>query len=243
MRFDPLQHPAGLYAVPSADGRLIASAGVDNMLRIWGAETGEALGPAMPHPSWVDGGIDFHPDSRHVLTICKDAAVRVWDVTTGELAGPPIRPASIGAARFSPDGRALISAGADGTVEVWDWRAGRHLLPARKLDLALDWAFSGKRTVQISPDGRLIAVGGQPNLYLLRLDDLDPAGDESPEDLNAWAELISHHRVHEGGTLAHLTGEEWLRLWHALRRPSGQMRAEVRQGAEVPDRLSVGPHS
>jgi hypothetical protein len=72
--------------------------------------------------------------------------------------------------------------------------------------------------VQISPDGRLVAVGGRPELHILSLSDLDPAEEDSPQDLNAWAELISHHRVHEGGTLAHLSGEEWARLWHDLRR-------------------------
>jgi WD40 repeat protein len=166
----------------------------------------------------VDGGIDYHPDSRHVLTICKDATMRVWDVTTGRLAGPPIRPVSIGAARFNHDGRVIVSAGADGTVDVWDWRTGRRLLPPRKLALENDWSFTGNRNVQISPDGRHITVGGRPGLPVLSLDDLDPIGAGSSVDLNAWAELISHHRVGEGGAVVHLTGEEWLRLWRALRR-------------------------
>jgi WD40 repeat protein len=218
LRFDPPRHPGLLYAALSADGRLIASVGADSALRLWDAESGERRGPVLVHPSWLDGGVDFHDDSRHVLTICKDMAMRVWDVTTDRLAAPPIRPASIGAARFSPEGRLIVSAGYDGTVEVWDWRAGRPLLPPRKLPLATDWAFAGNRTVEISPDGRLVAVGGRPELHVLSLDDLYPAEESSPDDLNAWAELISHHRVHEGSTLAHLSGEEWARLWHDLRR-------------------------
>jgi WD40 repeat protein len=217
-RFDPPCHQGLLYAALSADGRLIASAGVDSGLRVWSAETGAQLGPPMVHPSWVDGGVDFHPDSRHVLTICKDMALRVWDVTTGRLAAPPIQPASIGPARFSPDGRVIVSAGGDGTVEVWDWRAGRRLLPSRRLPLETDWAFTGNRTVQISPDGRHVAVGGRPGLPVLGLDDLDPTAAEPSQNLIRWAELISHHRVGEGGTVIHLTGEEWLRLWRDLHR-------------------------
>jgi WD40 repeat protein len=225
MHFDPPHHPDLVFAALSADGRSIASAGVDSTLQVWGAETGRRLVPAMVHPSWVDGGVDFHPDSRHVLTICKDMTMRVWDVAAGRLAAPPIRPASIGAARFSPDGRAIVSAGCDGTVEVWDWRAGRRLLPPRKLPLATDWAFAGNRAVQISPDGRFVAVGGRPEIHVLKVDDPHAIEGGSPEGLDAWAELLSHHRVHEVGTLAHLTGEEWLQLWHDLRRrqvrPSG----------------------
>jgi WD40 repeat protein len=222
LRFDPPRHPDLLYAIFSADGRLIASAGADSALRLWSAETGAPRGPALVHPSWIDSGIDFHPDSRHVLTICKDMALRVWDVTTGQLAAPPLRPATIGAARFGPDGRVIVSAGYDGTVEVWDWRAGRHLLPARKLPLVRDWGFNGNRSVQISPDGHRVAVGGRPDLHILSLADLDAIEAGSPDELIRRAELLCHHRVHEGGLLAHLTGDEWLRRWRD-RRHSGTL--------------------
>jgi serine/threonine protein kinase/WD40 repeat protein len=217
LRFPPLRHPELLYAALSGDGRLIASVGADSALRFWDAGTGQQRGPALEHPSWLDGGLQFHPDSRHVLTICKDAVIRVWDAETGRLAAAPIQPVCTAAARFTPDGRAVVSAGASGTVEVWDWRTSRPLLPPRPLTLATDWAFNGNRTVEISADGRLVAVGGRPALTVLELDDLYRSDERTPEDLEAWAELLSHHRVHEGGTLAHLTGEEFLGLWRALR--------------------------
>jgi WD40 repeat protein len=219
LRFAPPRHPGVLHAALSDSGRLIASAGLDSALRLWDAETGTQLGPALDHPSWIDGGVAFHPDSRHVLTICKDMAIRVWDVTTARLAAPPIQPSSIGAAQFSPDGQVVVTAGADGTVEIWEWRAGRRLVPPCRLPLATDWAFTGNRTVELSPDGRIVAVGGRPELSVLRLDDLYATEEESPEDLSAWAELIAHRRVHEGGTLVNLTGEDFIRRWHTRRRP------------------------
>jgi WD40 repeat protein len=224
LRFDPPRHPDLLYAALSPDGWLIASVGADAALRLWDAATGRQRGPALEHPSWVDGGLEFHPDSRHVLTVCKDMAIRVWDVTSGALAAPPIVPSSIGAARFSPDGRVVVSAGVDGTVEVWDWHTGRLLLPPRTLNLAPDWAFNGNRAVQLSPDGRLAAVGGRPQLSVLRLDALDPTEEPSRANLDAWAELISHHRIRDHGTLVHLTGQEFLRVWHGLPRPIHPLR-------------------
>jgi WD40 repeat protein/predicted Ser/Thr protein kinase len=228
--FDPPHHRDLLYAARSADGRLIASVGADSALRIWNAAAGRQIGPALDHPSWIDGGVDFHPDSRHVLTICKDTVLRVWDVQTGRLAAPPIRPAASSAARFSPDGRVIVSAGADGTVDVWDWRAGRRLWPTRKLALDTDWAFAGNRSVQISPDGRFVAVGGRPELSVLSLVDpaVSAAAEGAPEDMNAWAELVAHHRVDESGALVHLTGEEWYRRWqdfhHQLSSPAPPVR-------------------
>jgi WD40 repeat protein len=222
LRFDPLYHRHLVFAALAPDGRSIVSAGVDSTLRSWSAGTGQPLGPVMVHPSWVDGGIDVHPDSRHVLSICKDMTIRVWDLLLGRPAAKPIQPATIGTARFSTDGRFLISAANDGTVEVWDWRTGRRLAPPRKLPLAMDWAFAGNRTLQVSPDGRFAAVGGRPDVWVLSLADLDAVEDESPDDLKAWAELISHHRIDARGALNHLTGDEWWRLWQERRRVAGQ---------------------
>jgi WD40 repeat protein len=217
LRFDPLYHRHLVFAGLTPDGRSITSAGVDSTLRSWSAATGQPLGPAMIHPSWIDGGMDIHPDSRHVLTICKDMTLRVWDTALGKPAARPITPASIGAARFTPDGQHVISAGNDGTFELWHWRSGRRLAPARKLPIEHDWAFAGNRTVQISPDGHFAAIGGRPDVWILSLADLDPGKEKPPADMKTWAELLSHHRIDAGGALTRLSGEEWLARWRERR--------------------------
>jgi hypothetical protein len=54
---------------------------------------------------------------------------------------------------------------------------------------------------------------------VLCLDDLYPNAEKSLASLGASAELIAHHRILDRGTLVHLTGDEFLSLWHERPHP------------------------
>ena len=62
----------------SPDGRLLATAGADKVVRLWDAETGKEHA-ALPGADRVTA-VAFSPDGRSVAAGCKDGLVRVWAV-------------------------------------------------------------------------------------------------------------------------------------------------------------------
>ena len=133
----------------SADGQMLASAGLDGTARIWEAATGQ-LRWILPHPTEVTW-IEFSPDDRLAVTASADGAVRLWDVETGGAVGQPLSGHAGKEAvcvRFTPDGKRLVSGGRDGRLVVWEVATGR-LLASRPTGLkeleGLDIPLDGSR--------------------------------------------------------------------------------------------------
>jgi tetratricopeptide (TPR) repeat protein len=134
---------------------------------------------------------------------------------------------------FSVDDRWVIIATPSGILSVWDWRSGQRVLPDHRTEQLFDWIYTYRRTLHLSPDGRWIAIGGRPHTEVVSLTDLFDPIDWTAEELLAWAELQSFRRVHEGGTLAILTTEEWQERWQKLQR-AGRIRSPILPPADTP---------
>jgi eukaryotic-like serine/threonine-protein kinase len=109
----------------SPDGARLASAGEDNVARLWDSATGQLLATCRGHASKVLS-TGFRPDGARLVTTSSDGTVRQWDAATGREVEQPYErhSAEVTAAVYSPDGRWIASGGWDSTVRLWDAATG-----------------------------------------------------------------------------------------------------------------------
>jgi WD40 repeat protein len=136
----------------SQDGRLLASGGPDNVVKLWNLTTGKEQ-QTLPGHSGILRRVAFSPDGRLLASGGRDNLVKLWDLTTGKdrytFRG---NQGSILSLAFTPDAALLASAGDDGTVRLWDLSTGMARFPSRGHSRSV-------ATVAFSPDGRTLASG------------------------------------------------------------------------------------
>jgi WD40 repeat protein/serine/threonine protein kinase len=157
-------HVAPLNAVAtSPDGRTLASAGDDWVVKVWDLAGGRVLHSFARHtgPVW---GLAFSPDGNLLASGSIDGTIALWDLRGGReiraLHGHSRSPSRI---RFSPDGLTLAAGTEGGIIKRWDVASGNEASP-------LPGHAGVVRCVAFSPDGRLLASGGEDRT--VRLHDL-----------------------------------------------------------------------
>ena len=120
--------PAGmapLAAVAFApDGRLVASAGADGVVRVWDVPTRAEVRGLRGHPDWATA-VAFAPDGRRLVASGADGTVRVWELAPQEGSGRGGHLRAVNAVAVSADGKTIATASADQTVRLWDRASGR----------------------------------------------------------------------------------------------------------------------
>jgi len=104
----------------SPDGKLVAGAARDGVIRVWSRATGERVHALTGHHNWIVA-LRFSPNSRMLASVSLDQTARLWDLATGDavrtLGGPAD---AVTAIEFSPDGHLLITGSADTMLRIWD---------------------------------------------------------------------------------------------------------------------------
>jgi WD40 repeat protein len=156
----------------SPDGSRLATGDTDNAVKIWDTATGHEILTLRGHFDWVRD-LAFTPDGHRLVSAGDDNKVLVWDarpLREGEKIGQERftltgHRNSVNTVAFQPEGTLLATGSADGTVKLWDTRTGRE---KRTLPMTLEKVH----TVAFTPDGRGVAVAGQPPALLSILDPL-----------------------------------------------------------------------
>lgn len=144
-------HTDVVYALDfSPDGKRLASAGYDRVIRIW-----DTASPATATPSQVLKdhsdtvyGLAWHAAGKLLASAGADRAVKVWDVATGKRLYTLSDPTDwVYTVAWQPGSNNLAAAGVDKSIRVWqaDADAGKllfsvfaHTAPVTKLVYAAD---------------------------------------------------------------------------------------------------------
>ncbi|MGB3495681.1 MAG: AAA-like domain-containing protein [Elainellaceae cyanobacterium] len=181
-QFNRLQgHEAAvLTASFSPNGELLATAGIDNTVKLWNQD-GKLLNTLTGHQAAVRA-VRFSPDGQVLASTGDDGSVRVW-TKDGQLLHTLVAEGdNLWSLAFSPDGRQIVAGGA--AQRLWFWDANGEL--QRTVDLgdrginikAIAYHPSGDRLavtvnnnsiVVLTPDGRRLRslTGHRSPVYAL----------------------------------------------------------------------------
>ena len=111
----------------SNDGRLLAAASLDGVIRLWQVVNGRLV-RELPEQEKAILAIAFSPDNALLATAGADQTVRLWRVADGKLMQTLKGHESIvGALTFSADGALLASGALDGAINLWQVSDGKLL--------------------------------------------------------------------------------------------------------------------
>ena len=136
----------------SPDGQRLASAGMDSVVRLWNARSGELLHEFQGHSAEVHA-VAFSPDGQWLASAGRPGEIRLWSLARGQqeavLEG---HTDVVRGLAFSPDGRWLASCGLDDTVRVWEAGTRTERMRFTHDEPAIAVVFS--------PDGRRLLSAG-----------------------------------------------------------------------------------
>ncbi len=150
--------------VLSDDGKLLATGGLDETVKVWDAETGRPRRPI----SGNEGALNclaFHPEGNLLAgassrLFVDDMGIHLWDLTTGrEVRKLTGFQSNVQALRFDPKGRHLITGCENGEVRLFplgDPNAPSKLLGRHPGGVLCFASLSSTRLISAGGDGNVI---------------------------------------------------------------------------------------
>jgi WD40 repeat protein len=202
----------------SANGRVLATGGVDGLLHLWDAATGKRLRELGRHAGSIDS-LTLSGDGKAAASYClEESRVRVWDTATGielrsfEFEPPQVtmnnwrRPRGLSLG-LACRGKILAVRDSSTRVRLWEVSTGREWGALESEGAVVDFACS--------PDGRTLAAS------VLAWEDVQEHGGQGP------------------------AGKGWVHLWD-LSGEQPRLRKSLKGGGHLfffPDGKFLGAHA
>ncbi|MEU9880355.1 nSTAND1 domain-containing NTPase [Streptomyces phaeochromogenes] len=197
----------------SPDGETLATAGIDETVRLWSTGTGTVR-------KTINGiTVAYSPDGRTLATVGLDDIVRLRNTATGTsrniVTGHTSSPREVA---FSPDGRIVATASSDETVRLWSTATG-----------ALRDTLTGDK-VAFSPDGGVVATASVDDDVRLWSTATGALRNTFTGDAVAFSP--------DGKTLATGSRDKTVRLWDTA---SGTLRRTLTGHTDSVDAVAFSP--
>jgi WD40 repeat protein len=140
----------------SPDESTIVTAGSDAAVKLWNAQTGEALRKIATGHAGPVNWAEYSPQGDAILTASDDKSARLWDARAfEEVLRLDKHPLAVRHAGFSPDGQFIVTSCDDGVARVWT-RKG-------ELFAILRGHHAAVLRAKFSPDGKSIVTASEDN--------------------------------------------------------------------------------
>lgn len=144
----------------SPDGRLLASGGRDNTVRLWDVLTGDMVLSSVAHEDWITS-LAFSPNGQILATGSRDNSIRLLDVYSGALLRVVgHHRGDVTDLEFTPDGEILASAARDGFIELHNIETGEKLAVIENYGGPV-W------DIEFSPNGSVLASASEDGVIWL----------------------------------------------------------------------------
>ncbi len=144
-------HKGTIYSLAwSPGGKILATGGTDNSIRLWDHEQGE-LFRKLKHKS-LFSTVTWSPDGEFLVSGLWNHTIHIWDVRTGSLHCLLKHNRVVSSLAWAPDGRMFATGTGDRLVYLWNAQRGELLQTLEGHDdgiTSLDW----------SPNGLMLASG------------------------------------------------------------------------------------
>lgn len=137
----------------SPDGKNLAAAGQDRLVRVWSTEAWNPVAVFEGHETTING-LAWSPDSLQIASGDRDGTVRIWNLKSKECERKlPQHSGPVRCLEWTNNGRALASSDGDVGVHVWDCSNWKRTTYKKQ-------AGGGILAMAISKDCRYLAFGG-----------------------------------------------------------------------------------
>jgi WD40 repeat protein len=149
----------------SPDGTMLATAGLDGVVRLWNPGTEQQSGAALAVPGNADSAssLAFNRAGTLLAVGYSGGAVRLWNPQTGRQVGGTIEAnagdAPVSSVAFDPAGTLLATGSGDGTLRLWNPSTQKQIGATITVESADDPAGDdGIYSVAFDPSGDVLAT-------------------------------------------------------------------------------------